>query len=86
MKVIVFIPALNEEDSIAHVIQKVPRHFHPSVKVEVLVIDDGSTDRTVDVAKKPGLITSFHLQKTEDSVQLFEQGCRKAIVLGLTLV
>ncbi|MBJ7988100.1 glycosyltransferase, partial [Bacillus cereus] len=46
MKVIVFIPALNEEDSIAQVIQKVPRHFHPNVTVEVLVIDDGSTDRT----------------------------------------
>lgn len=61
MKVIVFIPALNEEDSIAHVIQKVPRHFHPNVTVEVLVIDDGSTDRTVAVAKEAGAdhIVSF---------------------------
>ncbi|MEH6888597.1 glycosyltransferase family 2 protein [Bacillus sp. JJ864] len=61
MKVIVFIPALNEEDSIAHVIRKVPRYFHPSITVEVLVIDDGSTDRTVEVAKEAGAdhIVSF---------------------------
>ncbi|MEI4800055.1 glycosyltransferase family 2 protein [Bacillus sp. NPDC077411] len=61
MKVIVFIPALNEEESIAHVIRKVPRHFHPSVTVEVLIIDDGSTDRTVEVAKEAGAdhIVSF---------------------------
>lgn len=86
MKVIVFIPALNEEDSIAHVIQKVPRHFHPSVKVEVLVIDDGSTDRTVDVAKKAGADHIVSFEKTEDLVQPFEQVCRRAIVLGLILV
>ncbi|PEA56746.1 glycosyl transferase family 2 [Bacillus pseudomycoides] len=61
MKVIVFIPALNEEDSISHVIRKIPRHFHPSITVEVLVIDDGSTDRTVEVAKEAGAdhIVSF---------------------------
>ncbi|MGI8314369.1 glycosyltransferase family 2 protein [Halobacillus mangrovi] len=53
-KVIVFLPAHNEEESIAEVIRKIPRNFHPLIKVEVLVINDGSTDKTVEIAKKAG--------------------------------
>lgn len=53
-KVIVFLPALNEEDSIGDVIRNIPRHFHPLIEVEVLVIDDGSTDDTVLRAKEAG--------------------------------
>lgn len=53
-KVIVFLPAHNEEESITEVIERIPRSFHPMVKVEVLVIDDGSTDQTVAVSKKAG--------------------------------
>ncbi|ARI77954.1 glycosyltransferase family 2 protein [Halobacillus mangrovi] len=53
-KVIVFLPAHNEEESIAEVIQKIPRNFHPLIKVEVLVINDGSTDKTVEIAREAG--------------------------------
>lgn len=64
-KVFVFLPAHNEEDSIAAVIEKIPRNFHPGVKVKVLVIDDGSTDRTVAVSKKAGAdyVVSFPINK-----------------------
>lgn len=53
-KVIVFLPAYNEEESIAEVIKKIPRNIHPSVSVQILVVDDGSKDRTVQVAKEAG--------------------------------
>ncbi|MEQ6391121.1 glycosyltransferase family 2 protein [Bacillaceae bacterium S4-13-58] len=52
--VIVFLPAYNEEESIAEVIHRIPRNYHPQVKMEVLVIDDGSTDATVLIAKQAG--------------------------------
>ncbi|WP_163101298.1 glycosyltransferase family 2 protein [Peribacillus alkalitolerans] len=60
-KVIVFLPAFNEEDSIGRVIEDIPRDFHHQVEVKVLVIDDGSKDQTVNVAKKAGAdyIVSF---------------------------
>ncbi len=53
-KVIVFMPAHNEEESIGDVIKRVPRSIHPWVEVEVLVINDGSTDHTVEVAQQAG--------------------------------
>ncbi|UOY94238.1 glycosyltransferase family 2 protein [Ectobacillus sp. JY-23] len=60
-RVIIFLPAHNEEASIAEVLRRIPRHFDDKVVVEVLVIDDGSTDQTVSVAKAAGAdhIVSF---------------------------
>lgn len=60
-KVVVFIPAHNEEGNIGEVISRVPRHFHPDYRVQIVVIDDGSKDRTVDEAKHAGAdhIVSF---------------------------
>ena len=47
MKLIVIIPAYNEEKTIAQVIKEIPRNIEGIKKVEVLVIDDGSIDNTV---------------------------------------
>lgn len=49
-RVAVIIPALNEEASIGKVVAAVPR----SVTGQILVIDNGSTDRTADVARAAG--------------------------------
>jgi glycosyltransferase involved in cell wall biosynthesis len=54
LQVIVFLPAYNEEESIGMVIRSIPRDFHDKVDVKVLVIDDGSSDRTVEVSNKAG--------------------------------
>ena len=61
LQVIVFLPAYNEEESIGMVIRSIPRDFHDKVDVKVLVIDDGSSDRTVEVSNKAGAdyIVSF---------------------------
>ena len=50
MKIAVIIPALNEEESIAHVIAEVPR----DLVQEIVVVDNGSTDRTAEVARSAG--------------------------------
>jgi|GEM_PF-5858606 len=51
----VVIPALNEESSIGLVIQAIPR---PLV-AEIIVVDNGSTDRTAAVARDSGAIVLF---------------------------
>jgi glycosyltransferase involved in cell wall biosynthesis len=53
-KLVVFMPAHNEEENIDEVIARIPRDFHPDYVVEVLVIDDGSQDGTVAAARQAG--------------------------------
>jgi glycosyltransferase involved in cell wall biosynthesis len=80
--VIVFLPAYNEEASIQEVIHRIPRAFHPNVKVDVLLIDDGSTDETVKEAKKAGVDFVVQKKKNEGLGGAVRTGLEKAYELG----
>jgi len=54
MKLIVQIPCFNEEKTLSRTVQDIPRKIDGISKVEILIIDDGSTDNTIDVARKNG--------------------------------
>lgn len=60
MKLLVAIPALNEEATLAAVIKAIPSRFEGIEAVRVLVVDDGSQDRTVEIAKQNGADTISH--------------------------
>lgn len=55
MKLIIQIPCYNEEATLAVTLADLPRSVKGFSEVEWLVIDDGSTDRTSEVAKKAGV-------------------------------
>jgi len=55
MKVFIQIPCLNEETTLPLVFEKMPTSLPGVDQVEYLVIDDGSTDNTIEVAKKLGV-------------------------------
>ncbi|MCB1876756.1 MAG: glycosyltransferase family 2 protein [Chromatiales bacterium] len=55
MKLIVQIPCYNEEHTLPQTVADIPREIEGIDVVEVLIIDDGSTDRTVEVAKEIGV-------------------------------
>ncbi len=61
MKLIVQIPCLNEEGTLPATLRDIPRTIEGLDAVEILVIDDGCTDRTVEVARELGVdhILSF---------------------------
>ena len=48
----VVIPAFNEQKSILRAIQSVIQNTYPQDKIQVVVVDDGSTDRTVEVVQQ----------------------------------
>ncbi|KKK92786.1 hypothetical protein LCGC14_2699440, partial [marine sediment metagenome] len=55
MKLIIQIPCLNEEQTLPITLSDLPRRMEGFDEVEWLVVDDGSTDRTIQVARKHGV-------------------------------
>jgi glycosyltransferase involved in cell wall biosynthesis len=60
MKLVVIIPALNEEATVGEVIRAMPDPWGKIDRVETIVIDDGSTDNTVQVARDAGSTVVSH--------------------------
>jgi len=60
-RLLIIIPAFNEEDKIGEVIKKIPSSIEGVDGIEVLVINDGSTDRTAEIASsmKVGVIDNY---------------------------
>lgn len=61
IKVSIVIPALNEEQGIGHTIQSIPRDELSEIGFEtgIIVVDNGSTDRTAEIAKENGATVVF---------------------------
>ena len=54
-KLIIQIPCLNEADTLPATLRDLPTHIPGIDRIEVLVIDDGSRDNTVEVARAAGV-------------------------------
>ncbi len=84
-KLVVIIPALNEEQTIAHVIQKVPRQITQTRDIEILVVDDGSTDQTTAYAQNAGALVVRHGHNLGVGAA-FQTGIREALRLGADII
>ena len=83
-KIVVIIPAYNEENTIAKVIGEIPRDISDSV--EVLVIDDGSSDNTVTIAKKAGADHVISHGYNKGLGIAFQTGIRNALEIGADII
>jgi glycosyltransferase involved in cell wall biosynthesis len=81
MKLVVLIPAYNEEDSILQVISDVPKTIAGISETIVLVVDDGSKDKTIALAKQAGAIVVSH-PHNKGVGAAFNTGLIKALELG----
>ena len=80
------IPAYNEENTIAKVIEEIPRKIDGIDSVEVLVIDDGSTDRTAEIAKKAGADYLLIHKRNLGLARTFKDGLDFALALGADII
>lgn len=84
-KLVVILPALNEEATIAKVLQKIPRHITGIDECMAIVIDDGSTDRTASVAIAEGAIVVRHAENLGVG-EAFATGIRAALHAGADII
>jgi glycosyltransferase involved in cell wall biosynthesis len=82
MKLIIQIPCLNEEETLPQVLSELPREIPGFDTVEWLVIDDGSTDRTVEVARREGVDHLVRLTTNKGLATAFQSGLDAALKLG----
>ena len=84
-RLLVMMPALNEEASIAAVLGRVPRAIPGVGRVDVLVIDDGSTDATVRLSRESGADVISHGRNLGVGTAL-QTGLNEAIRRGVDLL
>jgi glycosyltransferase involved in cell wall biosynthesis len=85
MKLVVTIPALNEEKTIADVIKGVPRDIPGIAQVEVIVCNDGSTDRTAEIAAEAGAIV-IDIHGRPGLGRVFRTGLERAMRRGADII
>ncbi len=86
MKLIVTIPCYNEEENLEAVIKEVPRSLPGIDVVEVIVIDDGSTDRTIEVAKEAGADHVVPNKENKGLARTFERALWEALQHGADII
>jgi glycosyltransferase involved in cell wall biosynthesis len=86
MKLIVMIPAYNEEGSIGSVIKEIPRTIDGIDTVEVLVINDGSTDATSQKSIESGADHIFNHKRNLGLAKSFRDGLNIALELGADII
>jgi len=86
MKLIVQVPCLNEEKTIAATVRDIPRSIAGIETVEVLIVNDGSTDRTVEEALGAGADHVVSLAESKGLARAFMAGIGAALKLGADIV
>ncbi|HEY0188628.1 MAG TPA: glycosyltransferase family 2 protein [Cellulomonas sp.] len=86
MKVFIQIPCLNEEETLPAVLASIPRSIEGVDELAVLVIDDGSTDRTVEVARALGVTHVVQHARNMGLARSFRDGVDYALAHGADIV
>jgi len=86
MKLVVQIPCLNEETTLSVVLESIPKQIPGVDELVIVVIDDGSTDRTIEVAKAHGVTEFVHHVRNRGLGRSFHDGIERALELGADIV
>jgi len=86
MKLIIQIPCYNEADTLPDVIEDLPRELPGIDVVEYLVIDDGCTDNTAQVARDCGVHHVLSLGTNQGLAVAFMKGLHRCVELGADII
>jgi glycosyltransferase involved in cell wall biosynthesis len=86
MKLIIQIPCLDEEETLPVTLRDLPREVDGFESVEWLVIDDGSTDRTIEVAREHGVDHIVRLTNNKGLASGFQAGLDACLKLGADVI
>jgi glycosyltransferase involved in cell wall biosynthesis len=86
MRLFIQIPSLNEEETLPQTLADLPREIPGIESIEYLVIDDGSTDRTAEVARECGAHHVLRLGSNRGLATAFRMGVDYALAHGADIV
>jgi glycosyltransferase involved in cell wall biosynthesis len=86
VKLIIQIPCFNEESTLPATLADLPRAVEGIETVEWLIVDDGSTDRTVDVARANGVHHIVRLTNNKGLAAGFQAGLDASLKLGADII
>jgi glycosyltransferase involved in cell wall biosynthesis len=86
VRLVVQVPCLNEEETLPAVLSTIPKEIPGIDEILVLIIDDGSTDRTIEVAKEHGVEHFVRHARNRGLGRSFHDGVQRALELGADIV
>ena len=86
MKLIVQIPCFNEEATLPATYNDIPKQIDGVDVVEIMIVDDGSTDRTIEVAKTLGVNHIIVNKKNKGLARTFRTGINECLKLGADII
>jgi glycosyltransferase involved in cell wall biosynthesis len=86
MKLVIQIPCFNEEQTLPATLAELPREVPGMDSVEWLVVDDGSSDRTVEVAREHGVDHVVRLTNNRGLAAAFQAGLDACLKLGADVI
>lgn len=84
-KLIIQIPCKNEEETLPITFRDLPKHI-PGVDIEYLIINDGSTDRTTEVARELGIHHIIEFKANRGLGTAFHHGVMHGLMLGADII
>lgn len=85
-RLVVTIPALNEEETIGKVVRSIPRELEGVSEIKILLINDGSTDGTVTVAEAAGCDAVIEFRRSRGLAAAFRAGLDQALCMGADII
>jgi len=86
MKLVIQIPCYNEEELLASTLDQLPRNIPGVDVIEVLIINDGSTDKTLQVAKDHGVQHIVDLPNNKGLANAYLLGLESSISVGADII